>query len=286
MIQDFGYLKIIKTGPGTSIQDEGRLGFASFGVPNSGALDLRSYSWVNHILRNQTNDAVLEICQPGLKIQFDSTTFICLAGAKAEVKFNGYLISSFGIVEIQANDQLEIGAFHLGSVLYLGIKNGFQSEKIMNSRSWFQGISSDSFAKNGDQIPFFTNPEFPKSTASKPKWDFLWAQEYSIEVYPGPEWSLLDPEDQKNIQAKEFTISNLKNRMAIQLLEFFPNSLAEMATAPVFPGTVQLTPGGKMIVLMKDAQVTGGYPRILQVTEEGQAILAQTKPQQKIRFHF
>ena len=41
------------------------------------------------------------------------------------------------------------------------------------------------------------------------------------------------------------------------------------------PGTVQLTPQGKLIILMRDAQVTGGYPRIFQLTEQSINILSQ-----------
>ena len=48
-----------------------------------------------------------------------------------------------------------------------------------------------------------------------------------------------------------------------------------MLTSAVLPGTVQLTPSGKLIILMRDAQVTGGYPRVLQLMEEGIARLAQ-----------
>ncbi|REG92826.1 5-oxoprolinase subunit C family protein [Algoriphagus antarcticus] len=284
MIRDIGYLKVLKTGPGTSVQDGGRIGFAQYGVPLSGGLDRRSLSWVNHLLKNKDTDAVLEICQPGLKIQFDAPTLICLAGAKAAIKLNEEAISSYGIVEIRQNDQLDIGEFHQGSVLYLGIKNGFQSEKVMSSRSWFAGITTCDFAKKGDKIPYFTNQEIPASTASKAKWNFDWSLEQIIEVYPGPDWELVEIENQKLIVSGEFTISDLKNRMAIQLAELLPNSIAEMSTAPVFPGTVQLTSGGKLLVLMKDAQVTGGYPRILQVSEEGISILAQKRPQQKIRF--
>jgi len=284
MIRDIGYLKIMRTGPGTSVQDLGRVGFAQYGVPVSGGLDMRSLSWVNHLLKNKASDAVLEICQPGMKIQFDSPTLIYLAGTKAEIKLNEQLISSYGILEIQENDLLEIGAFLQGSVLYLGIKNGFQSEKIMNSRSWFTGITTSDFAKKGDQIPYFTNQEVPSYTASKAKWNFNRFAEGIIAVYPGPEWELLDHKSRILIESLEFTISNLTNRMAIQLTELLPNSIPEMATAPVFPGTVQLTSGGKLIILMKDAQVTGGYPRILHVSEEALSILAQKNPQQKIRF--
>lgn len=284
MIRDISYLKILKTGPGTSVQDPGRIGYAQYGVPISGALDSKSFAWVNHLLKNKDSDAVLEICQPGLKLQFDSPTLICLAGAKAAIKLNGGIIASDGIYEIHESDQLEIGAFHLGSVLYLGIKNGFQSDKIMNSRSWYSDITSSQFAKKGDQIPYFTNQDYPSYTASKAKWDFNWAQKNVIEVFAGPEWNLLNKKSQELIESMQFTISELKNRMAVQLSELLPNTLPEMATAPVFPGTVQLTSGGKLIILMKDAQVTGGYPRILQFSEEGLSVLAQVPTRQIIKF--
>lgn len=284
MIRDVGYLKILKTGPGTSIQDGGRMGFAHYGVPLSGAIDERSFMWANHLLKNNDSDAVLEVCQPGLSIIFNAPTLICLAGAIAVVKLNRELISSSGILEIRENDQLEVGAFHQGSVLYLGIKDGFQSEKIMDSRSWYAGITTSESAKKGDQIPYFTTQELPKITASKVKWEFNWAKNQIIEVYPGPEWELLDEISQERIESMDFTISELKNRMAIQLTELLPNSISEMVTAPVFPGTVQLTSGGKLIILMKDAQVTGGYPRILQISQEWLSILAQKKPLQKISF--
>ncbi len=55
--------------------------------------------------------------------------------------------------------------------------------------------------------------------------------------------------------------------MAIQLQEVLQNKLQSIVTGPVIPGTVQLTPSGKLIVLMKDCQTTGGYPRILQLSE-------------------
>jgi allophanate hydrolase subunit 2 len=48
-------------------------------------------------------------------------------------------------------------------------------------------------------------------------------------------------------------------------------------TSATLPGTVQLTPSGKLIVLMKDGQTTGGYPRILQLSDKSISILAQKK---------
>lgn len=286
MIKDPAYLKILKTGPGTSVQDLGRIGFSQFGVPYSGAMDQKAFCWVNHLLKNKENDAVLEISQPGFKAQFEAPTLICLAGAKADCKLNGGHVHSFGLIPIREGDTLEIGAFHQGSILYLGIKGGFQSEIALGSRSWYQGITPASTAQKNALIPYFTTQEIPSFTYSKAKWNSSWFDIETIEVYPGPEWDLVDEDSQKLLSESNFTISSLKNRMAIQLQELIPNSLPEMATAPVYPGTVQLTSGGKLIILMQDAQVTGGYPRILQFPEDSLPLLSQKKPGQKIRLMF
>jgi allophanate hydrolase subunit 2 len=50
------------------------------------------------------------------------------------------------------------------------------------------------------------------------------------------------------------------------------------------PGTVQLTPAGSLIILMKDCQTTGGYPRILQVEEKSINSLAQLKKDSELSF--
>ena len=52
----------------------------------------------------------------------------------------------------------------------------------------------------------------------------------------------------------------------------------------VLPEAVQLTPSGKVIFLMRDCQITGGYPRILQLTEKGINQLSQKTTNNKFRF--
>ena len=53
-------------------------------------------------------------------------------------------------------------------------------------------------------------------------------------------------------------------------------------TAPVLPGTIQCTPDGTLVILMRDAQTTGGYPRVLQVSDEGINRLAQKSTKDQI----
>ena len=60
--------------------------------------------------------------------------------------------------------------------------------------------------------------------------------------------------------------------------------LPEIWTAPTLPGTVQLTPDGTLIILMRDAQVTGGYPRILQLSDNALNLLAQKSTKDVVKF--
>jgi allophanate hydrolase subunit 2 len=72
--------------------------------------------------------------------------------------------------------------------------------------------------------------------------------------------------------------------MAYQLEETINGHSYEMLTSATLPGTIQITPSGKLIVLMKDGQTTGGYPRILQLSDKAISILAQKKYGDAISF--
>ena len=59
-----------------------------------------------------------------------------------------------------------------------------------------------------------------------------------------------------------------------------------MISSGVNFGTIQLLPGGQLIVLMADHQTTGGYPRVAHVITAHHHKLAQMKPGDMIRFRF
>ena len=72
--------------------------------------------------------------------------------------------------------------------------------------------------------------------------------------------------------------------MAYQLEDLLENNLEAIITSLVLPGTVQLTPSGKLIVLLRDCQTTGGYQRVLQLKESAMNIMAQKYTGSKINF--
>jgi allophanate hydrolase subunit 2 len=127
------------------------------------------------------------------------------------------------------------------------------------------------------------NQDFSKKYASI-KFDLNLYKKNTICVYPLPEYYKLNAEQQAYLGKQFFSISNQSNRMAYQLNETFENELSGIKSTPVMPGTVQLTPEGKLIILMRDAQVTGGYPRIFQVSASSLNVLAQMSANQSLKF--
>ena len=283
MSQLLGKAVLLRCPAGTSLQDEGRLAGAQFGIPTAGAMDQKSFRWANHILHNSSNAVALEMAQPGLRIQFDQVCQIALAGAQVAVSLNQTPLSNSTLISIAAGDLLEIGAFLTGSRLYLCIQGGFQVERYLGSGSDFESITSPSKRSTQEVLSYLAIPQ-SNSLGAKPKWETSWFESPEIEAYRGTDWALLSSEQQEFIHSSIFHVSKFSNRMGIQLEELVPNQLEDLPTNPVFPGTVQLTPGGKIIVLMRDAGVTGGYPRILHLTEDGQSKLAQKRVGDPIRF--
>ena len=274
MSQLLGKAVLLRCPAGTSFQDEGRLAGAQYGIPTAGAMDQKSFRWANHILHNSNHAVALEMAQPGLRIQFDQACQIALAGAQVAVSLNQTPLSNSTLISIAAGDLLEIGAFLSGSRLYLCIQGGFQVERYLGSGSDFESITSPSKRSTQEVLSYLPIPH-PNSLGAKPKWETSWFESPEIEAYRGADWTLLSSAQQELIHSTTFHLSKFSNRMGIQLEELVPNQLEDLPTNPVFPGTVQLTPGGKIIVLMRDAGVTGGYPRILHLTEDGQSKLAQ-----------
>jgi biotin-dependent carboxylase-like uncharacterized protein len=275
---------IIKSGPGTSVQDLGRKGMAEFGIPTSGAMDQRSLIWINHLLGNQSNVAAIEISQPGFIAQFDSPTQIALAGATAVVKVNQKEIPNPSQISIRAKDILEIGRFTCGARIYLGIKHGFQTEEVLGSRSFSKGVTHRSLLSTGEQVAYLENLDPLPRRNAKVRWSTAWYQTSEINAFPGPDFDLLQPDVREKLLKKPFAVSMLANRMGIQLSELLENTVPELPTNPVFPGTIQLTSGGKLLILLQDAQVTGGYPRILHLDEESRWIMAQKRTGDTLHF--
>ncbi len=268
-------LKVLKSGFFTTIQDNGRCGYLNKGVPVSGCMDSVSATKVNKLLANDTSAAVMEITMTGPTIEFKAPTFICNGGADISVTLNNNPIQQFKVYKIEKGDILSYGRLKKGFRNFLAIKGGFKTPLVLGSRSFFTPITADNCLKDRSEIDYETNTTYEPKISEIKVDSFL--EETVLQVSKGPEFNLLSDKQLETLFSKDFKVAKENNRMAYQLEDLIVGHTISMLTSATLPGTVQMTPAGKLIVLMKDGQTTGGYPRILQLSDKAISILAQKK---------
>ncbi|SEC22460.1 biotin-dependent carboxylase uncharacterized domain-containing protein [Tenacibaculum sp. MAR_2009_124] len=278
-------IKVLSPGFYAAMQDLGRIGYRTMGVPISGVMDSYSAKLANMLLENSLNEAVLEVFFGGVRLKFLEDSYLCISGADFSVELNDESIKLNAPFLATKGSELKFGKRKYGARSYVAVKGGLDVEKVLGSRSWYQGITSRMKLEKEMKIPLNTKAKYSwgkeRGVLKTPKDHFLSEE---IECSRGPEFDLLSSDLEEVLVAQQFTISGDNSRMGYRLKEGIPNNLESMLTSAVLPGTVQLTPSGKLVVLMRDCQVTGGYPRVLQLTEEGINRLAQKTTNDTLRF--
>jgi biotin-dependent carboxylase-like uncharacterized protein len=277
-------IQVIKPGLYTSVQDLGRFNSLEYGVPVSGCMDKTSASIANAILNNNSDCALLEMTLKGGHFRFMVSTNLCITGADMSPLLNNRPVKMYTAIFVQAGDELRMHRASQGSRCYLAVSRGIKTPKIMNSRSMYNGVTANFRIVKDDELAIEEAASKLKSNAAI-KGTIKNHKNIFLNAYKGPEFDQLKPHQIETLGSVSFTISKDSNRMAFPLEENFSNELDPIITSLVLPGTVQLTPGGKLIILMRDCQITGGYPRVLQLTKTAINNLAQKQLKTKIRFN-
>jgi biotin-dependent carboxylase-like uncharacterized protein len=275
-------IKILKPGLFSTIQDKGRIGLQSYGIPHSGSMDSFSSDLGNKILGNNKENAVMEITMTGPVLEFEFSTFICITGADLSPSVKNMNIPMNTVVPIKSNDILSFGALKSGLRAYIAVLGGFKTEKVYNSRSMYKNLTKAIKLTKNDTLEISNETLFANSKLIV---DSIQDVKNELMVTKGPEYSMLNSSQKSFIISHDFTVSNNYNRMAVQLKDVLENNLDSIITSAVIPGTIQLTPNGTLIILMRDCQTTGGYPRILQLEERAINSVAQLKKDSKLGFN-
>jgi len=164
----------------------------------------------------------------------------------------------------------------------LSVQGGIQTEKVYGSRSYFEGITQQKLVK-GAILPILPIQKDSSNNFSRVRVSEKHFTTMYLPCFKGPEFSELNEEQQRKLFTP-FSISDDNNRVGYRIKESLENNLCSILTSAVLPGTVQLTPSGKCIILMQDCQVSGGYPRILQLSEIAIARVSQKITGDKIQF--
>ena len=277
-------MKVLHPGSYSCILDLGRFHLRKYGVPSSGPMDVRSAMRSQTLVDNPIEYPIIEAFLSGLHLEFDEASLCSVSGGAADIFINNKLQTTTEQIHLNGGDTLKIGAMRSGARSYLAIKGIIQAPNILDSACPINGYNDSRLVKN-EVLQILPRSEKTISSGSLIKPVFI-APEAPIIVRPGPEWILLEKDAQASLLSKTYIISSTADRMGYRLEgeNIAVSKKIEILSAPVLPGTVQLLPSGLPLILMKDCQTTGGYPRVLQVDDNSIIQLAQRKSGDKVRF--
>ena len=272
-------IKVIQPGLFTTIQDGGRHGYRNIGIPTSGFMDQESAWAANKIVDNDREESLIEITLKGPTLLFNNNCTISITGGDFNPLINDIPIKMYESINVKLGDTLKINNTKNGARCYLAISGGIDVKSIFGSKSFLSNISESYYLRKGDEIKISDN----SNNKILKKNNLKFKLNRSMEVFQGPEFDLLSVRVKDMLFKNEFTIRT-NSRMAYNLEEKVQIGIKSIISSPVLPGSVQLTPSGKMIILHRDCQTTGGYPRILQLNKSSLNHLSQIKSNEKIKF--
>lgn len=283
--KDIADAVIMKPGIFSTIQDGGRLGFRAYGVPLSGAMDDLAHYTANGLVGNTKNAASIECTMGSLLMQFKKNAIVAVTGSGMAF-VNGQKIKLYQPLSVDANDSLEIKYNNDGIRTYIAVRGGFAGTVMMNSKSVCANGEIGMPLKKEQELQFDSS----SANISKRITDNLQIPVHTtaanIRVIAGAESNRLATGSIWQFYSQKFMLSNRCDRMGYHLQSdpLILNNTTELLSTAVTKGTIQVTPGGQLIVLMSDCQTTGGYPRVAQVAAVDLPLIAQLKPGDAIQF--
>jgi antagonist of KipI len=287
---------VLRAGFVTSVQDLGRTGFREFGVSPSGALDPFALRVANLLVGNDQGAAGLEITFGGLQLQFHDERVVAWSGGEFDARVGSQQLPAGHVAHLQANNELKFGSPKIGCRAWLAISGGVDVPIVLGSRSTdlranFGGFEGRAL-RDGDIIRLAPRSGSPipatgiSSWTAPHDWVYPVKREPILRFIRGVDWNRFDASTLQRLTSKSFEVSPDSDRMGVRLdgLELKREDNVDLVSEAVAPGTIQVPPNGKPILLLGDCQTIGGYPKIAHVITVDLGIAAQLRAGDQVHF--
>ncbi|WP_186767210.1 biotin-dependent carboxyltransferase family protein [Devosia ginsengisoli] len=279
-------LTILRAGPLTSIQDAGRFGMLRHGISASGPMDGGAFAQAGALAGGRRGG--VEFTMAGLEIRLESGRCrVGFAGGDFVARHNGAVLDWPGVVMLGEGDTLSVTPGGWGNYGYLRFDADIDVPLVMgsmatSSRAQLGGLegrvlrAGDVIALSGDGGSGVLEVEQTEPVTGP------------IRVIWGLHADLFPQALRQRFLATPFVISSRLDRMGVRLEDagsVFAEAVAlSLVSDAIVPGDIQILGDGTPIVLMRDHQPTGGYPRIATVITADLDRFAQLRPGTPVAF--
>ncbi len=311
-------IEVLTPGALATVQDLGRAGHLRFGVGTAGAMDRLALVAGNLMLGNAPGAAGIEIPVFPFQVRFLNDLAFAVTGGDVVASLDGRPLLPWWTQYARAGQLLRLGGpagnAGAGARAYLLLAGGVDVPLVLGSRSTqlrgqFGGHAGRALA-TGDSLPAgaVDAPSAPAAASAAahrspgfgvvppaialPDTAFAAALPEgapvatALRVLPAAEYELFDAPSVQAFWATGWKISAQSDRYGYRLSG---PALAlarpgETRSHGIVPGVIQVPHGGQPIVQMRDAQPSGGYPKIGTVIEADLWRLSQARAGSLIRF--
>jgi biotin-dependent carboxylase-like uncharacterized protein len=291
MLKMPGRLRVLRAGPGTTIQDHGRYGYLRYGVTPAGPMDWVAYRTANLALGNDAQAAAIEVSVGGIETVCEGAPFaVAFAGARFLWRRDGVVLPAAARLILGTGETLSAQAGDYGAFAYLAVGGGLDTPVTMGSRathtrSGIGGIDGR-MLRAGDMLPAACGRQYEASFEAVIEAPWLGREPNPFRVVLGPQDDYFTKEALRTFFAGEFTLTPMADRMAYRFdgPEIAHARGYDIVSDGVALGAVQIAGDKKPLILMADRQPTGGYPKLGHVARDDIGRLAQMRPGESCRF--
>jgi len=282
----------------TSVQDLGRTGLREFGISTSGALDSFALRVANLLVGNDEGAAGLEITLGGLQLRFDDERIVAWCGGEFDVHIGSTALPAGHTVFLRAGEEVKFGRPQIGCRCWLAVSGGIDVPLVLGSRSTdlranFGGFEGRTL-RDADVIPLgIPQRSQTAATAGISSWtaphDWISPAKRDpiLRFVRGIDLERFNTSTLERFTSETFTVLPDSDRMGVRFdsPELQREDNVDLTSEAVAPGTIQVPPSGKPILLLGDCQTIGGYPKMAHVITVDLGIAAQLRAGDHVRFY-
>jgi len=290
--------EVVNGGMMTTVQDLGRPGYGSKGIPPSGAFDAFSLKVGNLLLKNHLGDAGLEVLGIGLQLKALYDIGIAITGGDLCPRLNGRDVEMWKVIKVCTGDILTFSRVKSGCRAYVTVLGGIDVPSILGSRSTFirgeMGGYEGRMLKKGDILKICQSEisiSQLKGRKAAPNLVRQFGNTFQVRSVRGLEEFLFTNESVELFFSSQWKVTPLADRMGVRYegpqLSFKPREEfmdieggedpSNILNECIPTGGIQVVSGREPIVLAVDGPPTGGYVKIATVISCDLSWIAQSK---------
>jgi KipI family sensor histidine kinase inhibitor len=287
-------VEVFEPGLLTTVQDAGRSGHRRAGVSGAGPMDAGAHAAANRAVGNAPGAPALECTVTGPSLLFLAPLRFAVEGADLGAVLERPDLGLWPVppgasVLARPGNVLRFTGRRSGCRTYVALRGGIDVPVVLGSRSTdvpsgFGGFAGRALAA-GDRLA--VSPATGGGLPAGPSSRALPAASATVRVVLGPQADHFDTEAVASLLASPWRVGATSDRVGCRL-EGEPLrhvGPAEILSDGMAPGSIQVPPDGRPIVMMADGPTTGGYPKIATVVTADLPLVAQLVPGEgEVRF--